>query len=521
MKTKILHPVSGTRSLQRALLLTLCLSALLVLRLKGQPILRNELTLPGSEIWYANCSVLHHPTPDSGMITIYQTSVNNSWYIYIVKTSYSGATQWAKRMTSLAAFGEVVPTADGGYLFCYTELYSYFVIHLDAAGNTVYSRKINVPAPYMVQGRPTQIIPRGNGNCYIVGDVMDTSVIEEMWHVMELDANGSPIWSHTYHQGAAKSYHCDADTCANGDIVVLGMYWDIPALMISPLVTRIAPGGNVVWSKYYTVPSISLIPKSLVVMPGDEIVVASVPQSFGPLTNLLRLDGQGNVLWDRQFFRASNYIIPNDVMEAENGCTVVWGSSQGSGYMMKNDASGNLVALHDYPNADLHAGHTAAGQRYSASGVTTSGSGIITLTTDLAGYSCNDSVFSVTQNIFNIAVTPRSSDMVMPTVASTFVPAFTSVSPSFPVICNATGIAQHTLTEYEVYPVPATENVFIRSASVIDELVVTDLQGRCVYRSKPAANSAQLNVSTLEAGLYVITIASGDKIATVKIPVQH
>ncbi len=493
-------------SLDRVLFFTLFLLVCAV-RLSSQQQSRNELTFPAGESLYAD--VLHRNTSDSGSITIFQTyTTNNIWYINLVKTSANGNTQWAKRLTSSGAYDEIVPLADSGYLLCYTFNQSYYLLRLDAGGNTIYSKQINVPAPCLVQTRAPHVIPKANGGCYIVGDVIDNSNANGMWHVFELDANGNAIWSHAYHQGFAKAYHTDVDTCSNGDLVILGVHFDIPNSHFSPLITRIAPGGNVVWSNYYTVPFIGLIPKSLVVMSGDEIVVAAVPSTFGPLTHLMRCDGQGNVLWNMQFQRPSNMAMPTDLMTAENNTTVVWGLSNGGSMMIKNDTAGAVLCLHDYPGVNVHRGHTLNGQWYSATGETIGGSSITAFTTDLCGHTCQDSTFKIMENVLTTIVTARISDTLMPVVVVAFVPTMSPVNLSFQTICIGTDIDQLAKPEFHIYPVPATDQIRVESENRLDNAELIDVQGKVVLtKNLQGARTATIQLPRLANGIYLLRIS--------------
>jgi len=86
----------------------------------------------------------------------------------------------------------------------------------------------------------------------------------------------------------------------------------------------------------------------------------------------------------------------------------------------------------------------------------------------------------------------------------------------FPLICQATGISNHLFdNQVLVYPIPANDriNVTVLDASIYPaKISVIDLTGRTVLnQSDPFHSSANLNVSHLKSGIYLLKIESGGK----------
>lgn len=89
------------------------------------------------------------------------------------------------------------------------------------------------------------------------------------------------------------------------------------------------------------------------------------------------------------------------------------------------------------------------------------------------------------------------------------------------------GIEENTLSEMKVYPNPATDLVNINFSSKNAEnatIVVTNLLGQVVYNSAFATNEGvnnfQLNVSSYNAGLYIINIKTTTGVSSQKLIVK-
>ncbi len=90
-------------------------------------------------------------------------------------------------------------------------------------------------------------------------------------------------------------------------------------------------------------------------------------------------------------------------------------------------------------------------------------------------------------------------------------------------IACATGISKHTLTQLEIYPTIATDNIYIQnsgSTKNIESLLISDALGKIVKSEKNlelGANKTAINISTLPNGIYFIQLWDGDHSLTKKI----
>jgi len=102
---------------------------------------------------------------------------------------------------------------------------------------------------------------------------------------------------------------------------------------------------------------------------------------------------------------------------------------------------------------------------------------------------------------FDIAVTINASTPSVNTI-------FVEVNKKY-VSASLTGITTAAmLSEVEVWPNPANENIYIKSNSVISNIYITDVTGKTVFTQNKSENT--INISSLDAGLYIMQIKTKD-----------
>ena len=65
-------------------------------------------------------------------------------------------------------------------------------------------------------------------------------------------------------------------------------------------------------------------------------------------------------------------------------------------------------------------------------------------------------------------------------------------------------VDRSALPAFDLFPVPATDEVHIRSASLLDAIAVYDAQGRCVLQRSNRSSAFVLNIGSLAPGMYVV-----------------
>jgi hypothetical protein len=79
---------------------------------------------------------------------------------------------------------------------------------------------------------------------------------------------------------------------------------------------------------------------------------------------------------------------------------------------------------------------------------------------------------------------------------------------------NAEELPNLTISYFQLYPNPVSESLILNYTGDIfpnSEIVVTDLTGRIVFRQSLTEPQQTLDVSRLQAGMYVLTLMEGEK----------
>ncbi|PZF71028.1 PKD domain-containing protein [Taibaiella soli] len=90
---------------------------------------------------------------------------------------------------------------------------------------------------------------------------------------------------------------------------------------------------------------------------------------------------------------------------------------------------------------------------------------------------------------------------------------------------KATGVENVTKATYLLYPNPANNKVIVRWGDVngTANIVITDIAGHKVYQSENVkmSGNTEINVSSLQSGLYFIKVESGNTQEVTKLAIQH
>jgi hypothetical protein len=73
------------------------------------------------------------------------------------------------------------------------------------------------------------------------------------------------------------------------------------------------------------------------------------------------------------------------------------------------------------------------------------------------------------------------------------------------------------LTNVNLHPNPSTDFIIINSADIIEKCSIYDLTGRVVKGSNPNSNNFSVDVTSLNKGIYLVKLSSGDKTGSIKL----
>lgn len=71
------------------------------------------------------------------------------------------------------------------------------------------------------------------------------------------------------------------------------------------------------------------------------------------------------------------------------------------------------------------------------------------------------------------------------------------------------------------YPNPSRDKVYIEADNIIDEILITDLNGKTVFSLLKPEMTTEINTSEWSSGIYVVRVLKGEEVVTGKLMVMH
>lgn len=283
--------------------------------------------------------------------------------VYVVKTDAMGQVQWTQvigGLPSLSEFGrQIRQLPDGGYVIAgYLEVnpqtFDALVIRMNAAGNVLWKRTYD--AGLGDDDRAHCITPTSDGAFLVGGQAIlpETEFSNYDMYLFKIDADGVLQWRRFFDY--AQGYYDNADIAFSVIEVSTGGYlvsgwthsegWD-------GWVLRLDDQGNRLWDRVYGEGYSDEILSAQEVSTGG-FIFSGVNASNNGDTDfwLFRTDDAGQVLWDRKWGKNTgdqSEDQANRVYEMPDGGFIAAGqtSSYGAGgwdqYFVRTDAAGNAL----------------------------------------------------------------------------------------------------------------------------------------------------------------------------------
>lgn len=360
-----------------------------------------------------------------------QAFISLIFYLIIPFFSFSQASliQWQKCLGGTA--GEIPSSAalaaDGGYVVVGSNQstdgdvsgnhgdYDVWVVKTAATGDIVWKKSFGGSS--REDGKCIKATPDGGfiitGLSYSSdGDVTANKGASDVW-VMKIDGNGTLQWQKNY-GGSSYDYGSAIDLTADGGYIVGGSSFSTDGDVTvnhgntDYWIFKIDQLGNLIWQKSFGGGGIDLISSIIHTSDGNYVAAGSTTSTNGDVTDnhsdgydswLIKLDGDGNLLW-KKCFGGTGGEEAHDIKESAGGGYIVAGlasSTNGDvvgyrngygaeGWIFKLDTAGviqwqkcfggtnNDVANFIVPVAD---GYVIAGSSFSTNGDASGGNGKI------------------------------------------------------------------------------------------------------------------------------------------------
>jgi hypothetical protein len=469
--------------------------------------------------------ISHITTLDGGSMVLTESSLSAATRITMIKLDSAGNMQWHKRFGS-GAFrcnNIVQSPVDSGYFFSLMENVNgyYQVIKTDKSGNVLFTRKLTLPAGYVAL-KPGTALARNNRSFYVASTAMDMNTYIYYWHLFGIDQNGNVTLSHFYGADFAKSFVTALDTCTNGDVMMVGDYVIYPSGNLQVAALRAAPTGNVVWFKGFAVSWPSVRPMALTRASGDFFHIVA-PVIGGSLSGqryftMLKIDGAGNLIWDKAYHNPTLIMSAADIMRVDNGDFVVSGES----FVLRTDSAGLPQCAYHDSDIKWNSVDTLSGSVLSFTGWNNWTSEGFYMTTDTCGAGCTDSAFVVTVTPLLPTDTVLAGDTPVAMINTPVVMGTDLSTIHFPELCSIMlSVHEQSNAAVSVYPNPADDIISVNTTRTSCRIELMDVNGNTVLAINSNGPVISLDVSGIANGLYILRLSTNDSVSLQKIIVTH
>ena len=218
----------------------------------------------------------------------------------------------------------IIQTQDGGFIMTGGTKSldeALLVMKINTTGAITWQKKY--PTSVASHGeRKYPIQQTSDGGYIIAGDSRNGDI----W-ILKLDGNGNTSWQKTY-GGEELDFALSIEETIDGGFIVAGGTYSFGAGADDFWVLKLDNSGNVSWQKTYGGESWDFASSIKNTSDGGYIVVGG-SSSFGNYDNLwiLKLDGTGNILWQRIYLERRSGFFPTLELTSDGGYVILSASS--------------------------------------------------------------------------------------------------------------------------------------------------------------------------------------------------
>jgi len=476
-----------------------------------------QKTYSGAAFTASFCNSVQQ-TADGGYIMAGAYGASGSSDACITKTNSNGIVTWSYALGGIRSENiySVRQTANGGYIiagtsrsFSVDSLNEFYVIRLDASGNVVWEKIYGSLAGTYEVG--VHYMSQTSDGGYIIGGYEDALV--GMLY-LKTDSSGNISWG-KFVYGSIGTYGTESiqQTSDGGYVITGNGGWLI----------KTDASGNITWSKSY----INLRSTFAQQTSDGGYMMAGITNSYGSGgfdRYLMKTDASGNVSWCKTY----GGTLDDDLRSAQQtadggyvlaGTTYSFGAGGSDAYVVKTDASGNLLWSKTYGSAGddfASSVQETSGGGYIIAGQTTSFSSgaysVYLIRTDANGMSgCNEI------NPATLVTSPVIVATTLSNTASTYVPdtdiPFSSIGGGLneTLLCLSfpTGLTSDNYGEnnFSFSPNPATTEVTINFGKEGRyDMRLCNTLGEILFQTATSAEQMKIDVKDFPAGIYFVAV---------------
>ncbi len=434
---------------------------------------------------------------DSGYIILgNKSSFVGNTDVYIVRTNNTGNIVWDKAYggSEVNWADDIKPTADGGYIITgYMNIpdnndYNIMLLKTDSGGNTEWLK--NYGGSNWDLGH--SVVETADSGFIVAGETYSFGNGNNDVFLLKTDKNGDSLWSEFY-GGSDTDIAYDVSVCHDGNFIITGYTNSFGKGGFDSYLLKITPSGDTLWTRTY---GDTLDDKTFSGIETQDhgFVFTGSTMNFNAMGQdgvIFKADSAGNFLWASVIGGIYNEEFYDIFQNSDEslfmaGYTESYGYAGKDFYMVKTDKDGWYIF-----------GPTAGGDKadIAKSGIPTSDGGYAIIgTTESTGMGLG---------ISNILLVKTNSVGYVDTSYS-----------------HITGIDEHSLQNFSIYPNPVSGNLHINipAERLLSDIVIYNHLCQVVSKIKPAnGHVTNIDFSGFPEGIYIISLHFNETIINQKV----
>jgi uncharacterized delta-60 repeat protein len=287
-------------------------------------------------------------TTDNGFIVTGNTELGAGGYydFWLLKLHPDGTVQWQKTYGDSANDypRSIQQTVDGGYVVAGDSGDYVWVLKTDSNGIIEWQKKYGEAISIE---EANSIRQTSDGGYIVSGSTDSIAGVKDIW-LLKLTSGGLVSWQKTF-GGAATDNSSAVEQTTDGGYIVSGNTYSFGAGSYDFWLLKLDSNGNVVWQKTYGGARLD-ISYSVIQTTDNGYLLSGYTNSFGAGASdvwILKLDSNGNVNWQKTYGGADDDLTISIQLVSDGGFvaaghTASFGSGSTDFWVLKLDSNGTV-----------------------------------------------------------------------------------------------------------------------------------------------------------------------------------